>query len=123
MTEETVGQWRTIYNKAMHRVDNAGTLESRDEKQILDSGSAYFVHKEGNLLGIFWMDGSKLLAVAAVEKGAGETVMNTMMSLFNNEQIILDVASTNTKAIWLYEKLGFVKTAELSRWYRVDKSL
>lgn len=120
VTEETVGKWRSIYNEAMRRVDNAGTLESRDEKQILESGSAYFVHSQGRLLGIFWMEGNKLLAVAALEKGAGETVMHTMMSLFPDEQITLEVASTNDRAIRLYERLGFVKKAELSCWYQVE---
>lgn len=120
VTAETVGKWRGIYNEAMRSVDNAGTLEFRDEKQILESGGAYFVHEDGELLGIFWLEGSKLLAVAAVKKGAGETVMHTMMSLLDEEVMELEVASTNERAIRLYERLGFVKTAELSRWYRVQ---
>lgn len=119
VTEETVGRWRTIYNEAMRQVDNAGTLESRDEKQIVTSGGACFVHAVGQLLGIFWLEGNKLLAVAAVQKGAGERVMHTMMSLIPGEQLTLEVASTNARAIRLYERLGFVKTSELSRWHRV----
>jgi ribosomal protein S18 acetylase RimI-like enzyme len=31
----------------------------------------------------------------------------------------LEVASTNTRAIALYEKLGFLKTREITRWHRV----
>jgi hypothetical protein len=119
VTEETVSHWRGIYNKAMRNVDNAGTLESRDEKQIVASGSAYFVHRGGELLGIFWLEENKLLAIAAVQKGAGETVMHTMMSLREGMQMTLEVASTNERAIRLYERMGFLKTAELSRWYRV----
>ena len=119
VTEATVGTWRTIYNKAMYNVDNAGTLESREEKQILESGSAYFVHRDGDLLGIFWLEANKLLAIAAVKPGAGETVMHTMMTLMKGESMELEVASTNERAIRLYERLGFLKTRELSRWYRV----
>jgi L-amino acid N-acyltransferase YncA len=119
VTEVTVGQWRSIYNTAMRTVDNAGTLESRDEKKILDSGSAYFVHREKELLGIFWLEDTKLLAIAAVKKGAGDTLMHTMMSLRPEEQLHLEVASTNERAIRLYERFGFLKTAELSRWYCV----
>ena len=121
VTEETVGKWRTIYNEAMRRVDNAGTLESREEKKILESGGAYFVHSQGQLLGIFWMEGNKLLAIAAVQKGAGETVMHTLMSLFPDGQVTLDVASTNERAIRLYERLGFMKTAQLTSWYEVTE--
>lgn len=119
VTEQTVSRWRTIYNEAMAKVDNAGTLETREEKKILESGGAYFVHNAGNLLGIFWLEGSKLLAIAAVQKGAGQTVMHTMMSLLEGERITLEVASTNERAIRLYETMGFVKTGELSRWYQV----
>ena len=119
VTEQTVSRWRTIYNEAMRGVDNAGTLESREEKQILDSGSAYFVHRNGELLGIFWLEGTKLLAIASVKKGAGEIIMHTMMSLLEGEQIQLEVASTNAQAIRLYERLGFLKTAELCRWHQV----
>ena len=119
VTEQTVSEWRTIYNRTMRNVDNASTLESRDERRIMESGGAYFVHRDGTLLGIFWLENGKLLAVAATEKGAGEFLMHTMMSLSQEEQISLEVASTNQRAIRLYEKLGFVKTAELTRWYRV----
>ena len=119
VTEATVGRWRGIYNEAMGSVDNAGTLEAREEGKIVSSGSAYFVHRDGALLGIFWLEGSRLLAIASVQKGAGETVMHTMMSLREGENMELEVASTNLRAIRLYEKMGFLKTAELSRWYRV----
>ena len=34
-------------------------------------------------------------------------------------QKILEVASTNARAIHLYEKLGFLPTREIKRWYRV----
>ena len=119
VTEQTVSQWRRVYNEAMRGVDNTATLESRDEKEILASGGAYYVHEDGELLGIFWLEDSKLLAVAATRRGAGERVMHTMLSLLDGETLTLEVASTNTRAIRLYEKLGLVTTAELIRWYRV----
>ena len=119
VTEETVGRWRNIYNERMHTVDNAGTLEARDEKRILESGGAYFVHNNGELLGIGWMEDTKLLAIASAKPGAGEQVMHTLMSLAEGADMTLEVASTNERAIRLYEKLGFLKTAEISRWYRI----
>ena len=45
--------------------------------------------------------------------------MHTLMSLMEGELMVMEVASTNTKAIALYERLGFLKTAELTRWHRV----
>ena len=119
VTEKTVARWRTIYNDTVGKVDNSATLESRDEKNILESGGAYFVHEEGKLLGIGWLEDTKLLAVAAVERGNGRRVMHTLMSVVEGKSMNLEVVSTNERAIRLYEKLGFLKTAELRRWYRV----
>lgn len=119
VTEATAAQWRQIYNKAMAAVDNAATLEAREEKKLTECVGAYFVHRDGQLLGIGWLDDSKLLAVAAVEKGAGEIVMHTLMSLVEGDTMTVEVASTNTRAIRLYEKLGFVTTGEITAWYRV----
>lgn len=119
VTEATVSRWRRICNERMAGVDNAGTLESREEAKILESGGAYFVHDNGTLLGIGWLEDTRLLAVAAVEKGAGERVMHTLMSLVEGATMTLEVASTNERAIRLYERLGFVKTGEIIRWYRV----
>ena len=120
VTEKTVGKWRSVYNERMAAVDNAATLESREEEKILSSGGAYFVHEGGKLLGIGWLEEDRLLAVAATEKGAGEAVMHTLLSTREGETVTLEVASTNGRAIRLYEKMGFVKTAETDRWYDVS---
>lgn len=121
VTEQTVSRWRQIYNERMAGVDNSGTLESRDEKTILGSGGAYFVHQDGELLGIGWLEDTELRAVASVKPGAGEQVMHSMMSLIEGTAMRLEVASTNGRAIRLYERLGFLRTKEISRWYDVSR--
>lgn len=122
VTEATVSRWREIYNEKMRTVDNAATMTAYDEKRIVESGGAYFIHEDGNLLGIGWLDDSWLLAVAAVKPGAGRWVVNTLMSLAEGAEIQLEVASTNERAIRLYEKLGFVRTKEISKWYTLRSS-
>ena len=119
VTEATVSHWRGIMNERLRSVDNAATLTAFDEKKILQSGGAYFVHHEGELLGAGWMEDTKLLLVAAVKPGAGERVMHTLMSLVENADMTIEVASTNDKAIRLYEKLGFLKIREIVTWYCV----
>lgn len=119
VTEQTVSRWREIYNHAMQRVDNAGTLTYLDEERILKSGGAYFVHNSGDLLGIGWMEEEKLLAIAAVRQGMGRRVMNTLLSLVEGASVTLEVASTNVPAVRLYEKMGFIATRELGSWYRI----
>lgn len=119
VTEQTVSRWRELYNRKMSGVHNASTLEARDEARILESGGAYFIHESGVLLGIGWLEEDRLSAIAAIKPGAGELVCKAMQSLIPQQQITLEVASANEKAIRLYERLGFLKTEELSSWYRV----
>lgn len=119
VTEASVSAWREIYNEKMKTVDNAETLTKMDEKRIVESGGAYFVHHEGELLGIGWLDDPKLLAIASAKKGAGDRVAHTLMSMVEGDRMTLEVASTNHRAIALYEKLGFLKSGEKNRWYRV----
>ena len=116
VTESTVSRWRQFYNERMAEVDNAGTLEAREEGRIADSGGAYWIHDNGALLGIGWMEEERMLAVAAVP-GQGERVMHSLMSLVEGAQMVLEVAETNTRAVKLYERLGFLKSREISRWY------
>lgn len=118
VTRETVIQFRQLLNEKMAGVDNAATITASDEQALLDSAGAYFVHRNGHLLGLGWLEGDKLLAVAAIEPGAGERVMHTLMSLIEGQTMTLEVASTNERAIRLYEKLGFLKVREVRKWYR-----
>ena len=119
VTEETVGQWREIYNKGMRPFDNHATMSSLDEKKISQSGGAYFAHRDGELLGIGWMEGNELLALVSCVPGMGETVARTLFTTVEADRITLEVVSTNDRAIRLYERMGFIKTGEVSRWYRV----
>ena len=120
VTEATVAHWRKIHNEKLRPVANSATMTSKDEKEILESGGAYFVHHEGELLGIGWLKDTQLWVVASTKPGMGWRVMNTLMSLVEGAQVELRVASNNEKAIRLYEKMGFIKTKEISRWYKIS---
>lgn len=119
VTEANVTQWRNIYNERMSEVSNASTLEARDEERIVASGGAYFIHRQGTLLGIGWIADGTLEAIASVVHGMGERVAHTLLSVCPGESIRLEVASTNEKAIALYTRLGFLPVREISRWYDV----
>lgn len=122
VTEETVARWREFLNEKMRPIDNAGTMEQKDERDILASNGAYFVHREGQLLGAGWLVDGELKLIAAAEKGMGERVLHTLLSVSEPEQIRLEVVSTNERAVRFYEKMGMVKTKELRCWYRVGET-
>lgn len=118
VTEETIKPWRQFMNDRLKAVDNAGTLVSSGEAEILHSGGAYFVHHCGELLGGGWLKDGELMLIAAVP-GAGERVLHTLLSTQQGLPVQLDVASTNLRAIRLYERFGLVQTEELRRWYKI----
>ena len=65
------------------------------------------------------MEGKELLALVSCVPGMGETVARTLFTTVSDDRITLTVVNTNRRAIRLYEKMGFIITGELSRWYRV----
>lgn len=119
VTESTAHRWRELYNQRMAGVDHARTLEYRDEKLLAAAAGIYFIHRNGQLLGIGWMDGTQLLAMASVVPGEGQTVLATLMTLTNGEDISLEVASTNHRAVALYERMGLCKTAIMRQWHQI----
>jgi len=119
VTKENIGKWRELLNARMRAIDNSGTLEKSGEQEILDLGGAYFVHRDGELLGAGWIVGDELMLITAFREGMGERVLHSLLSAVPVEEIRLQVVSTNERAIRFYEKMGLIKTAELRRWYRV----
>ncbi len=121
VTEQTAATWRKIYNERMRSVPQARTLSFADEKQLAEAMGTYFIHCDGELLGIGWLEDTHLLAIASVKPGAGERVAHTLMSLVEGSQMTLEVVETNEKALRLYERLGFVPTSVASCWYLYKK--
>ncbi len=121
VTEKTAEQWRNLYNEKMLPVPNSATMTRQDVENLLKRGAGYFVHRNGELLGIGIAAGDTVESVIAVIPGAGETVLRTLCGALGGERVVLEVASENRPAIRLYERLGFLKTAELSCWYDVSK--
>lgn len=119
VTEQTVGRWREIYNERMSGVPNAAWLTKQDEKELLSGGDCYFVHRAGELLGIGRASGDSIDMVASVQRGAGRDVVLAMASVLTCDRVSLIVARENTRAVRLYEALGFVAVEEVSRWYKI----
>ena len=119
VTESTVQQWLDIYNERMADIPNAAYMDSADGKELLKTGDGYFVHRDGKLLGIGKAAGDFIDTVISVVPGMGETVALALASVLTEDTVKLMVASENHRAVGLYQRMGFVKTKELSRWYKI----
>lgn len=116
---ETAEKFQHIYNEKISQVDNAAWMDDSDKRHMLERGDGYFVHRDEMLLGIGRVYDGQLLWVASVQPGAGAEVVKTLCSALTGDTVTLDVATTNRKAIRLYESLGFIPVCEKSRWYQI----
>lgn len=119
VTEQTLQQWLDLYNEKMADIPNAAYMDRRDGQKLLAEGDGYFVHRDGRLLGIGKAKDDFIDTVIALEPGAGQTVVQALCNALQTDMVRLWVASANTRALRLYERMGFFVTRELSRWYRV----
>ena len=116
---ENVDQWADIYNRKTSRIPMGAWLRDSQRKELLESKEGYFVHKNGQLLGIGRVGSGRIHFVASLSHGAGAEVVATLAGVATEPVLQLTVASANTKAIRLYEALGFLKTGLISTWYCV----
>jgi GNAT superfamily N-acetyltransferase len=119
MTEQTVARWLEIYNQRMADVPNAAYLDGKDGREFLENGDCYFVHKDGKLLGIGKAAEDYIDIVIAAEPGMGQTVMQALNRALSGETIRVVVAGENTRAVRLYQRMGFVKTKIMSKWHQI----
>lgn len=119
VAQQTLETWRKIYNGRMEQVPNAAYMSGEDAKQMLSRSDGYFVYKEGCMIGIGIAGAEKIDAVIAVKSGMGADVLSALSRALSQEKISLEVASANIPALRLYEKLGFHRVREISRWYKL----
>ena len=119
VTEKTVGKWREIYNRKMKHVDNASYMTEQDASEMLKRGDGYFVHTDGNLLGIGIASDNHIDCIASTAPGGGREMISTLVHALMDDCVTLEVASTNYKAIALYESMGFIPISEVSVWHKI----
>jgi len=119
ITEKTIARWCAIYNERMKDVDNAAYMSERAGKELLQQGNGYFIHKDGELLGIGIASDDQIHCLASVKRGSGKEILSALTHALMCDSVTLEVASTNFRAIRLYESLGFIKTAEISTWHKI----
>lgn len=117
--EKTLEAWRNIYNTHMRAVPNSATMTLSDARKILGKGNGYFAYNGDTLLGIGIAAEECVEAIISVVPGAGKDVMLALNQALSGQQISVELASANTRAVRLYESLGFAKIEVLARWYRI----
>ena len=117
VTQDRLMEFREFYNEKMSAVPNASYMTQALAKESM--GKAYFVERCGVFLGIAVGEGSQIEAIAGNVPGAGEFLVRGICSVLTGEKVTLTVASTNTRAMNLYCRLGFSVTEVLATWYKI----
>lgn len=117
--QKTLDMWRELYNKRMQGIDNCAYMTRKKAEEYLQKGNAYFVHCGNALLGFGAASGENIDTLGSVIPGAGQDVLLALNHALSGERICVEVATTNTRAVNLYNRLGFVATEELSAWYKI----
>lgn len=116
---ENMEKWREVYNQKMVRVPGSRCMSRMDMEAYQKKGGAYFVHREGELLGIGSIDGETIETVASCCPGAGREIVLALAELIPSDSVFVEVATANIKAKTLYENLGFLPSQEICCWYKI----
>lgn len=117
--KSTIATWRDLYNRKMRNVDGASYLTLLDCDKLLKEGNGYFVHRGPLLLGIGVASGNRIDAVISNISGSGKDVVLALNHALSGDRVVLEVASTNTRAIRLYDSLGFIAVREVTKWHKI----
>ena len=99
------------------QVDGAATYDWQDCKRMLQSHSGYLWLEGTTVIGIGEIRGSEICTVAVTRPGCGEAMVRALATQTVGQSVIVQTASTNLRAIRLYERLGFRRTKTVSSWY------
>lgn len=121
LTKENSQAFLEIYNKCFQQVPNAASYSAKDTARLLGEETAYLVRRNGEYAAIAEIsrEGLEAVAVLPEHKGLGYALTRTVLEKVPSTNIKLKVASTNTRAVRLYERLGFVFGGVLSRWWKL----
>lgn len=120
VTEEELERWREIYNQKMTDVACAAYMTIPLAKQYCKDGTGYMVREpQGRLCGIGTVNEDRIGALISLYPGLGGDVLCALAKHITSERIVLDVSSTNERAIRLYLRHGLRCAEEISRIHKI----
>jgi len=117
--KQQLAEFRSIYNDRMQDVPNAAYLSIQDAMDILEVQSAYMVVQQEKIIGVGIAAGDTIEMMATLVKGKGKDVLAALSTRLQSEKVRVVVASANTKAMSLYNRLGFEISEVLGRWFKI----
>ena len=92
---------------------------ARRRSALAAGGEALWIWDGAERIGLGRVRGSELLAVAALLPGAGERCVRALAARCAGPEVRLTCAEENTRAMRLYDRLGFSRGAEERVWFSI----
>ena len=119
VTEETAADWAREYNARFRAVPAAESCSPAEERALAAGGEALWIWDGAERIGLGRVRGGELLAVAALLPGAGERCVRALAARCAGPEVHLTCAEENTRAMRLYDRLGFSRGAEERVWFSI----
>lgn len=120
VTEETALSWADCYNRRFAAVPSAQSCGYFEAKRLAQRGECFFVRENGQVIGLGRVREGRLLALASLRPGAGERTLFALARHCGLHEIALTCAMENTRAMQLYDRLGFTRGPVGQQWYTVQ---
>ena len=121
LTKENGQVFLEIYNSCFRDVIGASVYGKEDLTRLYDTDCGFLAKKEGVYAGIAEISkaGLESIAVLPQYRGLGYDLALAVLPMIPRKTLRLKVASTNQRAIALYERLGFAVVETLDRWWKL----
>ena len=121
LTPDNGSTYLEIYNRCFAQVPGAATYTRRDLQRLFDQDKAWLALQDGEYAAIAEISEEGLEAIGVLPRcrGLGFDLAASVLPMVPSLTVRLKVASTNLRAIALYERLGFVRERVVSRWWKV----
>ena len=97
----------------------AESYSPAEERALAAGGEALWIWDGAERIGLGRVRGSELLAVAALQPGAGERCVRALAARCAGPEVRLTCAEENGRAMRLYDRLGFSRGAEERVWFSI----
>lgn len=121
LTRENSGEYLRIYNACFREVPCAASYDQASLEPLYGEDLAWLTKVDGEYAGVAEISKTGLEGIAVLPeyRGLGYGLALAVLPMVPSTQLRLKVASTNLRAIALYERLGFVCTQTEKRWWRL----
>ena len=119
LTRENSAVYLEIYNRCFVKVPSAASYDQTSLEPLYDEDLAWLAKVNGNYAGIAEISKAGLegIAVLPAYRGLGRDLALAVLQMVPSPVLHLKVASTNTRAIALYQRLGFTAECVEKRWF------